>query len=545
MAGGFLKRGNADSIDVVIMGALQWEEVMRHSSDAGRGSGNATRGALAACLLLALALLGACSQPAAPPPATGVAASAATPASAPTEHYLIGVLPLATEGGAPAYLGDGIARHVSDALARTPALATVAPASAFRLRDSSELTPRIGERLGATHLLRGKLEQRGDRLLLDLDFVRASDGQTLWHETLDRSAAELPGLADAIAAGIAKALKVTRSPAARASDIPPSGSALAYDTLLKGEWAVQRGDAASLQAALGFFANAITIDPLWGRPHAMQALVRLRQLAQRDPAAGPIEPLREQARLDAEAALKLDPDDPLAHRVRALWLGDVALDAVSAEQEVRDGLALQPDDPALLGMLAVRQIGFGQMDAAAATLRQALQRDLLSAPMLYQMGYVELALADYSQAEAALRQARHLEPAMPLVNAFLAVALFQQSRTREAIDAARNEPLPLWRDYALAMAYWAAGDRANSDTALQSLIRDHGSDAPTQIAGIYAQRDDREALFHWLDVARRSGDPGIVEIRYMPFVARYSDDPRFKAILSDLDIAGSGAPTGK
>lgn len=512
---------------------------MRHWLDDGRERAGAGAGSV--CALLLAVLLSACTPAPTPPPATDAAATQ-TPASVPDRHFMIGVLPLTTVGGTPAYLGDGIARHVADTLARTPALATIAPASAFRLRDSDDLTPKIGEQLGATHLLRGKLDQRGDRLLLNLEFVRADNGQTLWQETLDRSAAELPGLADAIAAKVAAALHVARAPASGAPDLPPSGSALAYDTLLKGEWAVQRGDSASLQAALGFFANATAIDAQWGRPHAMQALVRLRQLALRDPAAGPVEALREQARLDTEAALKLAPSDPLAHRVRALWLGDVALDAVSAEQEIRSGLTLQPNDPALLGMLAVRQIGFGQMDAAAATLRQALPRDPLSASMRYQMGYVELALADYSQAEAALRRARDLEPALPLVHAFLAVALFQQNRTGEAIDAARSEPIPLWRDYALAMAYWAAGDRAHSDAALQSLIRDHGQDAPTQIAGVYAQRDDREALFHWLDVARRSGDPGIVEIRYMPFVARYSEDPRFKAILRDLDIAGAGAP---
>ncbi|HRO63946.1 tetratricopeptide repeat protein [Thermomonas sp.] len=516
---------------------------MRHLSEIGDAT--AVRRVLAAGALLLAFVLTACSKPAAPPPAGAQATASQSSRAAPTEQFLIGVLPLATAADTPAYLGDGIARHLSDALARTPALATIAPASAFRLRDSAELTPQIGQRLGATHLLRGKLTQRGDRLLLDLDFVRAGDGQSLWHETLDRSAAELPGLAELIAARIAAVLKMQRTAGGASPDLPPGGSALAFDALLKGEWAMQRGDPAAQQAALGFFANAIAIDPRWGRPHAMQALVRLRQLALRDAAAGPVEALRERARLDTEAALRLDPSDPLAHRVRALWLGDVALDAVSAEQEIRSGLALQPDDPALLGMLAVRQTGFGQMEAAAATLRQALRRDPLSASMLYQMGYVELALVDYSQAEAALRRARDLEPRLPLVHAFLAVALFQQNRTQEAIDAARSEPLPLWRDYALAMAYWAAGDRPDSEAALQSLIRDHGRDAPTQIAGIYAQRDDREALFHWLDVARRSGDPGIVEIRYMPFLARYADDPRFKAILRELDIAGSGASPDK
>lgn len=43
-------------------------------------------------------------------------------------------------------------------------------------------------------------------------------------------------------------------------------------------------------------------------------------------------------------------------------------------------------------------------------------------------------------------------------------------------------------------------------------------------------------MFHWLDVARTSGDPGIVEIRNMPFVSRYSSDPRFIALASERDL---------
>ena len=43
-------------------------------------------------------------------------------------------------------------------------------------------------------------------------------------------------------------------------------------------------------------------------------------------------------------------------------------------------------------------------------------------------------------------------------------------------------------------------------------------------------------MFHWLDVARDSGDPGIVEIRYLPFVSRYAADPRFIALAKELDL---------
>ena len=177
------------------------------------------------------------------------------------------------------------------------------------------------------------------------------------------------------------------------------------------------------------------------------------------------------------------------------------------------------------------------MDQAVDSLRGALKTNPLSAPTLYSLGSVYLSQADYPQAEHTLKEALELAPGLPLAQAFLAMAVFQQNRTSEAITIAKREPVPLWRSYALAMAYWANGDRSQSDEELQVLIRQHAKDAATQIAGVYAQRDDEAQMFHWLEAARQSGDPGLAEIRYMPYISRYANDPRFVALVKVQGLA--------
>ena len=52
-------------------------------------------------------------------------------------------------------------------------------------------------------------------------------------------------------------------------------------------------------------------------------------------------------------------------------------------------------------------------------------------------------------------------------------------------------------------------------------------------------------MFQWLDTARQSGDPGIVEIRYLPFVSRYANDPRFIALAKALDLMPEAAGAGR
>ena len=155
-----------------------------------------------------------------------------------------------------------------------------------------------------------------------------------------------------------------------------------------------------------------------------------------------------------------------------------------------------------------------------------------------------LGLNDYPQAEHALAQALQLRPDLSVVRAFQAIAVFQQNRVDEAVKIAEAEPDPLWKAYALAMVHWARGDRARSDAELQTLIKDNAGNAATQIADISAQRDDEASMFRWLDIAKQGGDPGIVEIRYLPFVSRYANDPRFVALARDLDLMPE-APEGK
>ena len=392
-------------------------------------------------------------------------------------------------------------------------------------------------------MLRGSVAREGEALKVGVRLLRGDDGQAAFARDVQRLPGKLFEMQDDIAAALAEALG-RRLPDADAQDErPPGGSVQAYEALLKGNLAARGNDIFSARQAVDAYALAASLDPVWAHARARLALARIQQ-AQRFPLdAAQARAEGDLARREAAAALRIAPDSAEAHRAQAAWLGSVALDQAGALQETRQALALRPNDAGLLHALGLQQTALGQLREAASSLRQALDLNPLAAPMLYNLGSVYLGLADYAQAEHMLRRALALEPSLPLVRAFLAMAVFQQGRTGEAIAVAEKEPAALWRRYALSMAAWADGDRARAEGELQALIREQGEEAATQIAGIYAQRDDREALFHWLGVARDSGDPGIVEIRYMPFVSRYADDPRFVALARELDLLPEpGAP---
>ena len=433
---------------------------------------------------------------------------------------------------------DGLSEQLVAALSQFAGVAVTSPESSFQQRDPKSVPATVGKTLGATHLLQGSATRNGDELRIDAALVSVADGSTVWFERYKRPYRELFKVQDEMAAAIGAALKVNRMPAPQGTqeERPPGGKLEAYEALLAGDAAIKQGDADGALAAIADYERAITLDAGYGHVHARLALARI-QLATRFPAqAGDVREAGEKARREAATALRLAPDSAEAHAANAAWLGSIALDQAGALAETERALALSPWDASLLHTLAIHQTAFGRLEEAAATLRGARLLNPLSATALYNLGGIYLGMNDYAEAEHVLGQALALRPDLSVVRAFQAIALFQQNRAPEAIGIAQDEPDPLWKAYALAMAYWANGERDRSDAELQVLIRDAPEGAATQIAGIYAQRDDEASMFKWLQVARDAGDPGIVEIRYMPFVSRYAEDPRFIALLRELDL---------
>lgn len=448
-------------------------------------------------------------------------------------NSVVAVLPLQVSGDdADAQVfADGLTNHFTRALAGLPGVATISGESAFRYRNSSELNSVIGDALGASHLLRGRVQRQAGVLQLDVELVQAADGSSLWSQHYQRVEGELFALQDDIVATLAKTLQANAGTRPKQDDRPPGGNVEAYTAVLRGDALAMQADIFSARQAVEAYQHAVDLDPDYAYAHARLAQARVRQITRfplDDADAGT---QGELARRDAATALRLASDLAEAQQANAAWLAGIAHDQPGAVDALRRALALRPHDADLLSMLAVRQIGFGQLDQAVESLRAALKTNPLSAPTLYSLGSVYLSQADYPQAEHVLQQALSLEPNLPLAQAFLAMAVFQQNRTAEAITIAKRESVPLWRSYALAMAYWANNDRMHSEEELQVLIRQHAKDAATQIAGVYAQRDDETQMFHWLEEARRTHDPGLAEIRYMPFVARYATDPRFIALV--------------
>ena len=109
------------------------------------------------------------------------------------------------------------------------------------------------------------------------------------------------------------------------------------------------------------------------------------------------------------------------------------------------------------------------------------------------------------------------------------------------MEFAKKETDPFWRTYALALAHFANGDRAEADAALKKLIDENADSGASQIAQVYALRKEPDKMFEWLEHGWPTHDPGVAELLNDPFLRAYKDDPRFIAFAQKIGVMPKAA----
>src|SRR5262249_22667773 len=118
---------------------------------------------------------------------------AAAPATA-----SIAVLPFAdlSADHSNAYLGDGRAETLTNALGNVQGLTVAARTSAFSFRGRDAEVREIGKQLHVTSVLEGSVQRAGDQLRITAQLIRVEDGTLLWTQRFDRPVSEIFAVQD-------------------------------------------------------------------------------------------------------------------------------------------------------------------------------------------------------------------------------------------------------------------------------------------------------------------------------------------------------------
>jgi hypothetical protein len=112
-----------------------------------------------------------------------------------------------------------------------------------------------------------------------------------------------------------------------------------------------------------------------------------------------------------------------------------------------------------------------------------------------------------------------------------------QGNVDSALAWEEREPSTMWRSFALAGVYQAAGRKPQADAALTLLVRKCSVGAAYQVAQAFACRGEANRAFQWLEKAYRQRDGGLSQFNGDPLMASIVKDPRNAAMLRKPKLA--------
>ncbi len=467
-----------------------------------------------------------------PSAATQVAAEATTSKPVLASDKSIAVLPFVdlSETKDQEYFTDGISEELLGLLSQVPELRVIGRTSSFQFKGKNEEFHVIAQKLGVANLLEGSVRKSGNRIRISTRLVRADDGSDLWSETYDRTLDDIFSVQDDIAGEVVKSLKITLlGSAPKARQTKPG----AYALFLQARQLARQFTPDSLRQSDQLYEKALTIDPRYAPAWDELAVNSLNE-ASMGMESLPVASIRARERV--EKALALDPEYAPAHAT----LGLIALYAsnlAEAAPHLERALALAPEDRDVrVGASRLLQ-DLGRLDDAIGLLKYVIARDPIDAGAMTNLGILLEAAGRLDEALPLLQASLRLNPTRVAGNYTTSRVLLRRGQPGASLSAAEQETDAAFRLIGTAMAYHELGRQAEADAALAKLEADHRTDAPYNIAYVYAARGDADRAFEWLEIAVENEDPGLSDIVAEPFFAKIHDDPRWPPFLRKRGMA--------
>jgi TolB-like protein/DNA-binding winged helix-turn-helix (wHTH) protein/Flp pilus assembly protein TadD len=476
--------------------------------------------------------------------------SRAVPAAAsiaPTKIRSIAVLSMTNMSGDPSqdYLADGITEAITTDLAKFHSLRVVSRTSAMQYNGRKKPLPEIARELHVDAIVEGALMRSGSHMRVTAQLTRAANDEQIWAELYDRDVRDLVALQNDVARDIAEHVQaqITTQDSQRLSTARPLDPR-AHEEYLKGRFFWNKRTENGYLDAIDHFLRSIQIDPQYPEPYAGLADT-YALLGSLNGASIPRRDAMNNARSIARKALELDPAMAEAHTSLAFVLMHYDWDFAAAEREYLRAIDLDPNYATAHQWYAINLAVTDRMDAAIAELRHAQELDPLSLIISADIGELLGWARRYEDARAQLQSTLQMDPNFLLAHYDLINIYLYQQKYAEAADHAHKAvelaPRSLWAQGLLGVAYALNGQRDEARKVMVSIQQSpHSKDAASSLAMIATYLGDKDAAFHWLQVARAERSGSLILMKIVPYWDPLRSDPRFASLLHDVGLDSTG-----
>jgi DNA-binding winged helix-turn-helix (wHTH) protein/TolB-like protein len=436
------------------------------------------------------------------------------------------------------YLGLGITDAVITRLSNIDQV-IVRPTEAVRKYYGVEQDAvAAGREMKVDSVLAGNIQRAPDGVRVTVQLVRVSDGKPIWGETFDERVDNLFVLEDSISRRVASALTLTLT--TRESERLAkryTENTQAYQLYLKGRYYSSNWTLDGFHKAVGYFNDAIAVDPNYALAYAGLADTYYRNAT----VHLPLKEAVPKARSAAMQALRLDDTLAEAHTSLAMIKFRYDWDWTGAESEFKRAIELNQNYATAHQWYSEYLAARGRTDEAVAEGKRAEQIDPISPEVGWDLGLALFLGRRYDQAIEQFKRTIDLNPDFWLPHSFLAFCYGEKGEFDKAFaEYSKALALDDNEDTLSHMAYIdvKAGRRTEAQKILDELMRrqQRKEVSPFYIAAVYFALDDKDQGFKWLDKAYNEKAELLVFLKFAPNFQMVNSDPRFKKVVADVGL---------
>ena len=437
------------------------------------------------------------------------------PASTTDEQVTLAVLPFRALNAPEevSFLSVGLPDAIITRLAGARQIRLRPTSAILRYEKQDVDVQEAGRELASGHVVIGTVQKVGDRLRVNVQLVRATDGVTLWGEHYDKSRGDLLNLQDEIASQIATTLRIKMSAEEHERVYRPyTKNAAAYELYLQGRSRLARYTKEGTLAAIKDFEGALQLDSQYALAHAGLAMasgqMRIRYASETE-----FQNWEDRARREAQLALDLDSNLAEVHEALAAVYRNAEFNWEQTIAESDRALELNANLEMPHYYRAAAFYHLGLMELVEQDVREGMEINPLNrVEPLRVRGTTALFDGRYAEAAVVLEEAQRVSEALN-TNWYLAQAYYYQGereRSEKMLASLNGSAQAEQRAKATLASFVAArGERSRAEALLREVTAGRYMDHHVAygIGVAYAQLDDHAQALKWLARAVETGLP--------------------------------------
>jgi eukaryotic-like serine/threonine-protein kinase len=440
------------------------------------------------------------------------------------------------------YLSDGITESLIANLTHVPELKVKSRNSVFRYKGKDVDVQKVGNDLGVSGLVSGRVTPHGDNVEVSAELTNVRDNTEIWGQHYSGKNADIVSLQQQIAGDIAEKLRSKLSTSEK-QQVTRQGTQNpeAYELYLKGRYSWNKRTAADINTAISYFNQAIARDPGYALAYSGLAdAYSVLSVYGGDPSEA-----YPKSNAAARRALELDPSLAHPHAVLGPNKMEYDWDFAGGEAEYRKAFELDPNDATahLYYAYDIGKIG-GREQEAITEASRAHQLDPLSPIIANIEGDIYVDARDFNRAIELLRKVANENPTFARVHRSLASAywgkrmyaqVIEELRVYGQLAGDRNDS-----DFASAMGQGlrSAGWKGALSKAIEArkAQRNTGYSSAYNIATLYADLEDKDQAFRWLNTAFQERDLGLLSLKTDFRLDPLRSDPRLAELVRKVGL---------